>query len=141
LHQENRLDPVVNEIGRHAGISIPSATFITGLVSFAALDAIGRHIAMYNVDAPALALWVRSQTENIRLAIPSGLKVQQALGIHHHPWETPAKRSRNVAMYVVLLLIIVVATAFLLYRNHQNDAITTSTDSVAPAADSSQVSH
>jgi hypothetical protein len=131
---DNRLDPVVNEIGRHAGISIPSATFITGLVSFAALDTIGRHIAMYNVDAAAMALWIRAQTENIRLAIPTGLKVQQALGIHHHPWETPTKRSRNVAMYVVLLLIIIVATAFLLFRNHQqNEATTTSADSVAPA--------
>jgi hypothetical protein len=130
---DNHLDPVVNEIGRHAGISIPSATFITGLVSFAALDTIGRHIAMYNVDAPALALWIRTQTENIRLAIPTGLRVQQALGIHHYPWEKTAKRSRNVAMYVVLLLIIIVATAFLLFRNHQNDATTTTTDSVAPA--------
>jgi len=131
---DNRLDPVINEIGRHAGISIPSATFITGIISFAALDTIGRHITMYNVDAAAMALWIRAQTENIRLATPTGLKVQQALGIHHYPWEKPANRSRNVAMYVVLLLIIIVATAFLLFRNHQNEVITTSTDSVAPAS-------
>jgi hypothetical protein len=131
---DNRLDPVVSEIGRHAGISIPSATFITGVVSFAALDTIGRHIAMYNVDAPAMALWIRAHTENIRLATPTGLKVQQALGIHHYPWEKTTKRSRNVAMYVVLLLIIIVATAFILFRNHQNEVITTSTDSVAPAS-------
>jgi len=131
---DNRLDPVINEIGRHAGISIPSATFITGIISFAALDTIGRHITMYIVDAAAMALWIRAQTENIRLATPTGLKVQQALGIHHYPWEKPANRSRNVAMYVVLLLIIIVATAFLLFRNHQNEVITTSTDSVAPAS-------
>ncbi len=130
---DTRLDPVINEIARHAGISMPSATFVTGIVSFAALDAIGRHIAMYNIDAPAQAIWIRTQRENIRLAIPTGLRVQQVLGIDHHSWETPTKRSRNLAMYVVLLLIIVFATAFLLYRNHQNEAARTYTDSVAPA--------
>jgi hypothetical protein len=130
---DNRLDPVINEIGRHSNISIPSATFITGIVSFAALDAIGRHITMYNVDALALALWIRTHTENIRLAIPTGLRVQQALGLHRQPWETPSRRSRNVAMYVVLLVIIIVATAFIFFRNHQNEVTTTTTDTVAPA--------
>ncbi len=132
---DSRLNPVINEIGRHAGISIPSASFITGIVSFAALDSIGRHIAMYNVDASSMGLWIRTQTENIRLAIPTGLKVKESLGLHRHPWEThtPAKRSRNLAMYVALLLIIIVATAFILFRNHQNDATITTSDTTAPA--------
>jgi hypothetical protein len=139
---DNHLDPVINEISRHAGISVPSAGFITGIVSFAALDTIGRHITMYNVDAPAMALWIRAQTENIRLATPAGLRVQQVLGIQHYPWEKQAKRSSNVVMYVVLLLIIVCATAFLLYRNHQNSVnTTTSTDTIAPARVDSGIAH
>jgi hypothetical protein len=135
---DNRLDPVINEIGRHSGISIPSASFITGIVSFATLDSIGRHIAMYNVDAPSMGLWIRTQTENIRLAIPTGLQVKEALGLHRHPWEThtATKRSRNVAMYVALLLIIIVATAFILFRNHQNDVTITTSDTTAPATPS-----
>ena len=115
-----RFDSVVAEIARYAGISLPSAGFITGVVSFAALDAVGRHINMYNVDPGALSLWLRTQIDSIRPATPTDLQVRTALGIQHYPWETPARRSRNTALYVVLLLIIIGAGIFFLYQYHEN---------------------
>ena len=136
----SQFDPVVAEIARYAGISLPSAGFVTGVVSFAALDAIGRHITMYNVDAGGLSLWIRTQAESIRPATPSGLQVKTALALHHYPWETPAKRSRNTAAYVVLLLIIIGAGIFFLYQYHQNHSDTsvntTQTDTTSSARDS-----
>lgn len=133
-----RFEPVIAEVGRYAGISHPSAGFITGLVSFASLDAIGRHISMYNADSGALALWLRTQAESIRPATPSGLQVRTALALQHYPWDAPAKRprSRNNALYVVILLIVVVgAGLFFLYqyrRDHPN-FIPNPTDTLAPA--------
>jgi hypothetical protein len=131
-----RLDPVVNEISRFSDTSLPSASFITGIVSFAALDAVGRHVAHYTTDAGSFSGWLRPQVEGIRPAIPAGLQVREALGIHHYPWETPAKRSRNTALYIAMALIIVLAGIFLLYRYHQDhpNAFSTTTDTVAPAS-------
>jgi hypothetical protein len=114
-----RFDSVVAELARYAGISLPSAGFTTGVVSFAALDGVGRHLNMYNVDPGALSLWLRTQIESIRPATPAELQVRTALGLQHYPWETPARRSRNTALYVVLLLIIVGVGIFLLYQYHQ----------------------
>lgn len=140
-----RFDPVVNEVSRYAGISLPSAGFITGLVSFATLDAIGRHVSMYNVDAAALAPWLRTQIDSVRPATPTGLQVRTALGIQHYPWETPTTRSRNSALYVVLLLIVIGVGIFFLYQyrehhttifnNNPADTTAPARDTAAPARD------
>ncbi|HWB90247.1 MAG TPA: hypothetical protein VG605_00280, partial [Puia sp.] len=98
-----RFDPVVAEVSRYAGISLPSAGFITGLVSFATLDAIGRHISMHNADRGALSLWLKAQAESIRPATPTDLGVRTALALRHYPWDAPPKRSRHTALYVILL--------------------------------------
>ena len=131
-----RFDPVVNEISRFSGASLPSASFVTGMVSFAALDAVGRHLANYNADAGGFSGWLRPQVEGIRPAVPAGLQVREALGIHHYPWETPAKRSRNTALYIAMVLIIVLAGIFLLYRYHQDhpNAFAPTTDTLVPAS-------
>jgi hypothetical protein len=131
-----RFDPVVNEISRFSGASLPSASFITGIVSFAALDAVGRHVAHYNADAGSFSGWLRPQVEGIRPAIPAGLQVREALGIHHYPWEKPAKRSRNTALYVAMVLILVLVGAFFVYRYHQDHpgAFAPTTDTLAPAS-------
>jgi len=76
-----RTDSVINEIGRYSGISSPSASFIVGIVSFASLDAIGRHIANSNVDGNGLAVWIKTQKDSILQATPAGLQVKTALGI------------------------------------------------------------
>ena len=133
-------DSVIAEIARYAGISLPSAGFITGVVSFAALDAIGRHIAMYNVDSSGLSLWIRTQVDSIRPATPTSLQVRTALGLHRYPWETPARRSRNTALYVVLLLIIIGAGIFFLYQYRQDHSpvfnnSNNPADTTAPARD------
>jgi hypothetical protein len=135
-----RFDSVRAEIARYAGISLPSAGFITGVVSFAALDAIGRHITMYNQDAGGLSLWVRTQIESIRPATPASLQVRTALGLQHYPWEAPARRSRNTALYVVLLLLIIGAGIFFLYQYRQNHSPlfnnnANPTDTTAPTRD------
>lgn len=132
-------DSSVAEIARYAGISLPSAGFITGVVSFASLDGIGRHIASYNVDSSALAPWLRTQIDSIRPATPAGLQVRTALGLHHYPWEAPARRSRNTALYVVLLLIIIGVGVFFLYQyreNHPQSMNPNTTDTItAPTRD------
>jgi hypothetical protein len=145
-------DPVIAEVGRYAGISIPSASFITGIVSFAALDAIGRHIASSNADAGGLAVWLKTQAESTVRDIPTELQVKPALGINHYPWEKPVRRSRNTALYVVVALLILGIIIFTFYRYRQHpdtsavpvatDTITTTT--VTPPADSAapaQVRH
>ena len=133
-----RFDSVVAEVARYAGISLPSAGFITGVVSFATLDAIGRHIATYNVDSGALSPWLRTQIDSIRPATPASLQVRTALGIHHYPWETPARRSRNTALYIVLVLLIIGVGIFFLYQYRQNHSTVfnpNTADTTAPARD------
>jgi OmpA-OmpF porin, OOP family len=114
-----RTEAVINEISRYASISIPASSFITGVVSFAALDAIGRHIASTNADANNLALWLKSQAEGHVHTIPAGLEVKRALGIQYYPWEKRVAARSNTALYVVLILIILGVGAFLLYRYRQ----------------------
>jgi len=131
-----RFDPVIAEVSRYSGVSMPSAGFITGLVSFATLDAVGRHVSMYNADGASLSLWLRSHTESVRPATPSGLQVREALALQHYPWDTPVKRSRNTALYIVLLLIIIGAGVFFLYQYHREhpNFIPNPTDTLAPAS-------
>jgi outer membrane protein OmpA-like peptidoglycan-associated protein len=129
-----RLDPVIAEISRYAGISVPSASFITGIVSFAALDAIGRHIASSNADASGLALWLKTQADSTVRYIPTELQVKPALGINHYPWEKSVRRSRNTALYLVVALLILGIIIFTFYRYRQHPDSTTSsatTDTIA----------
>jgi hypothetical protein len=109
-----RTDPINSEVSRYAGISVASAAFITGLASFATLDAIGRHIANSNMDNKNLAVWLKAQTDNMVHAIPVGLQVRPALGIQHYPWDRPVRARRNTAFYVILIVIILAAVAFFL---------------------------
>jgi hypothetical protein len=113
-----RLDPVVNETGRYGGVSLPSAGFITGVVSFAALDAIGRHIATYNADATGLAQWLKTEAGGIGASVPSGLELKQTLGIERFPWETPVRRRRNTAVYIAIVLILIGAAVFFVLNAH-----------------------
>ena len=133
-----RYDSVIAEVSRYAGVSLPSAGFIIGVVSFATLDAIGRHIATYNLDSAALAPWLRTQVDSVRPATPSGLQVRTALGMHHYPWEPARQRSRSAAGYVILLLIIIGVGIFFLYqynKTHTTVFTPTPADSTATARD------
>lgn len=107
------------EIGRYSGISLASAAFVTGLASFASLDAIGRHMANTSVDPKGLALWLTTQTDGMVHAIPVGLRVKSALGIQYFPWERTVRPRRNTALYILLILLILAAVGFFLYRQHQ----------------------
>jgi hypothetical protein len=132
-----RTDLVIAEISRYAGISIPSASFITGIVSFAALDAIGRHITSSNADGGVLALWLKTQTDSTVRDIPTELQVKPALGINHYPWEKSVRRSRNTALYLVVALLIlgVIIITFYRYRQHADTAaVPATTDTIAPTA-------
>jgi OmpA-OmpF porin, OOP family len=113
----SRTDPVIGEVSRHAGISIPSATFMTGIVSFAALDAVGRHLANTNLDSNGLATWLKIQGDSIVHAIPVGLQVKPALGINHYPWERPAAARRNTALYIIVSLLVIALIIFFFYRS------------------------
>jgi len=132
-------DSVIAEIGRYAGVGIPSASFITGLVSFAALDAIGRHMANSNVDGNGLINWLKMQKDSIVHAIPAGLQIKSALGIHHYPWETSVTGGKNRSLYIVLTLIVLALLIFLLYRSCGTATTTTAvkdttvTTTTAPA--------
>jgi hypothetical protein len=116
-----RYDGVVSEVSRFAAISLPSASFITGVVSFAALDSIGRHLGTHHVEGQGLAAWIKTHSDGIRAAIPAGLDVRQALGIQHFPWETPrAKRSRSSALIAVVIVIVLILGALFVYKYHQD---------------------
>jgi hypothetical protein len=133
-----RYDSVIAEVSRYADVSLPTAGFITGVVSFATLDAIGRHMASYNLDSAALAPWLRTQTDSVRPATPSGLQVRTALGVHHYPWEPARRRSGGAVGYVILLLIIIAVGIFFLYQYHKTHTTVftpTPADSTATARD------
>jgi hypothetical protein len=132
-----RYDGVVAEVSRFAAISLPSASFVTGVVSFAALDSIGRYLGAHNVETQGFATWIKTHSDGIRAAVPAGLEVRTALGIQHYPWDKrTVKRSRSNALVAVLVLIIIVVGAFLLYRYHEEHPtlFAPTTDTVTPAA-------
>jgi integral membrane sensor domain MASE1 len=132
-----RYDGVVSEISRFATVSLPSAAFITGVVSFAALDSIGRYLGAHNVETEGLALWIKTHSDGIRAAVPAGLEVKQALGIQHYPWETKTiKKRRSNALVAVLVLIIVIVGAFFAYRYHEQHptVFAPTSDTLAPAS-------
>jgi hypothetical protein len=132
-----RYDGVVAEVSRFAAISLPSSSFATGVVSFAALDSIGRYLGAHNVETAGLSSWIKTHSDDIRAAVPAGLEVRTALGIQHYPWEKrTVKRSRSNALVAVLVLIIIVVGAFFVYRHYEEHPtlFAPATDTVAPAA-------
>ncbi|MES1249530.1 MAG: OmpA family protein [Chitinophaga rupis] len=120
-------DSAVNEISRYSNTSIPSAAFIVGLVSFASLDAIGRHLTNSSVDGNSLSTWIKGQSDAILHAVPVGLEVKRALGIQHYPWEKTMKTRRNSVLYGVILLIVIVLAIFLIFRSRQHTEAVSST--------------
>lgn len=117
-------DSVISEISRYSGISVPSASFITAVASFASLDAIGRHITNSNVDGHGLPVWLKTQADSILHAIPAGLQVKQALGINHYPWEKRVSAGRNTGLYVIVGLLVLVIFIFILFRSCQHSGVT-----------------
>ena len=132
-----RYDGVIAEVSRFAAVSLPSSSFITGVVSFAALDSIGRYLGAHNVETQGLASWIKTHSDGIRAAVPAGLEVRTALGIQHYPWEKrTVKKSSSNMLVAVLVLIIMVVGAFFVYRHYEEHRTLfgPATDSVAPAA-------
>ncbi|HTR28846.1 MAG TPA: hypothetical protein VMH27_06230 [Puia sp.] len=127
-----RYDGVVGEISRFAAIGLPSASFIAGVVSFAALDSIGRHLSTHQVESQGLAAWIKTHSDGIRATIPAGLEVKHALGIRHFPWETArTDRPRSNALITVIIVIVLVlgaGFAYNYYKEHPS-AFTPKTDS------------
>lgn len=117
-------DSVVNEISRYSNTSISSSAFIVGLVSFASLDAVGRHLANHSVDGNGLSTWIKGQGDPILHAIPVGLEVKPALGIQRYPWEKTVKTRKNSVVYGIVILLIVVVAAILLFRPHHTETVT-----------------
>ncbi|MHA4809039.1 OmpA family protein [Flavitalea flava] len=119
-----RTDAVIQEIGRYSGISIPSASFITAIASFASLDAIGRHLTHSNVDSGGLALWLKSQSDSIVHAVPAALQVKTALGIHHYPWEKAEGVRKNSLLYILGTILLLAVLFFFIYRSCGNTEVT-----------------
>jgi outer membrane protein OmpA-like peptidoglycan-associated protein len=111
----DRKDIVIKEIGRYSGSSIASASFIAGVVSFASLDSIGRQMTAGSMDANALALWLDTQRESIKDAIPSGLEVKAPLGIHRFPREKAVRTRQNMGLSVALGVIVLFVVIFLVF--------------------------
>ncbi len=139
-----RTDNVIKEVGRHANVSVASASFITGVASFAALDAIGRHINSSSLDVKGMIDWLGLQRDSIIHAIPNGVHVKEALGISHYPGEKNAKAKRTTTLVIILVIIAVLVAAFFWYRAHNNSsaaAVDNTADTVvntpAPAITSS----
>jgi len=117
-------DSVVSEISRYSGTSISSSAFLVGLVSFASLDAIGRHLANYSVDGNGLSAWIKGQGDTILHAIPVGLEVKPALGIQRYPWEKSTTTRKNSLLYGIIVLLIVVVAAIFLFRSCHTETVT-----------------
>jgi outer membrane protein OmpA-like peptidoglycan-associated protein len=111
----DRKDIVIKEIGRYSGASIASASFIAGVVSFASLDSIGRQMTAGSMDAKTLALWLDTQRESIKDAIPAGLEVKAPLGIHRYPREKAVRTRRNMWLSVSLGSVVLFAAIFLIF--------------------------
>ena len=120
-------DSVVNEISRYSNTSISSSAFIVGLVSFASLDAVGRHLANSSIDGNSLSTWIKGQGDPVLHAIPVGLEVKPALGIQHYPWEKTVTRRRNSILYGVITVLVVVVAAILIFRSCQQTRTVTNT--------------
>ncbi|HXO76998.1 MAG TPA: OmpA family protein, partial [Puia sp.] len=120
-------DSVVNEISRYSNTSLSSAAFIVGLVSFASLDAVGRHLANHSVDGNGLSAWIKAQGDTILHAIPVGLEVKPALGIQRYPWERTVKTRKNSVLYGIIALLIILVAVFLLFRSCHTDTVTSTT--------------
>ncbi len=131
-----RYDGVVAEVSRFAAISLPSASFVTGVVSFAALDSIGRYLGAHNVETVGLTAWIKTHSDGIRAAVPAGLEVRTALGIQHYPWEKRTVKKRSNMLVAVLALIIILVGAFFVYRHYEEHPalFAPTTDTVTPAA-------
>jgi outer membrane protein OmpA-like peptidoglycan-associated protein len=110
-----RKDMVIKEIARYSGASVASASFIAGVVSFAALDSIGRQITAGSLDAKGLALWLDTQRESIMQAIPPGLEVKAPLGIRYYPREKAVRTRRNTMLSVAVGVIVLVVAIFLIF--------------------------
>ena len=111
-------EAVIKETSRYSGASIPSASFIVGIASFASLDAIGRQMAAGPaLDAKQFAGWLDTQRESIKTVIPPGLDVKEPLGIRHFPRERAIRarqtRTLTLALGVIILLL---AAAFFIFR-------------------------
>jgi outer membrane protein OmpA-like peptidoglycan-associated protein len=110
-----RKDMVIKEIVRYSGASVASASFIAGVVSFAALDSIGRQITAGSMDAKGLALWLDTQRESIMLVIPQGLEVKAPLGIRHYPRGKAVRARRNTLLSVALGVVVLFVAVFLIF--------------------------
>ena len=133
----DRKDAVIKEISRYSGTSSASASFITGVVTFASLDSIGRQITAGSLDAQGLTLWLDTQRESIMHAIPMGLEVKGPLGIHRYPREKAVRTRRNTVLTVGLGVVVLLAVILLVIfwpRKHTDVAIApNSTDTLAVA--------
>jgi outer membrane protein OmpA-like peptidoglycan-associated protein len=132
-----RTEAVINEVSRYAGVSIPSASFITGIVTFASLDSIGRHLSKSNVNGNGMVQWLETQRESIISAIPAGLQVKTALGIRHYPGEKVVSVKRNTALYVVLAIIVLCVAAFFIFRTRNPTVVmspSATTDTIVTTA-------
>jgi outer membrane protein OmpA-like peptidoglycan-associated protein len=111
----SRKEMVIKEIARYSGASVASASFIAGVVSFAALDSIGRQITAGSMDAKGLALWLDTQRESIMHAIPQGLEVKAPLGIRHYPRERAVRTRRYTMLSAALGVIVLGVAVFLIF--------------------------
>ena len=134
-----RADNVFKEIAQYAGVSVSSASFITGVASFAALDAIGRHIAKNALDVNGMVQWLATQRDSIINAIPAGLHVKEALGLTHYPGEKVATARRTTPILIVVAILIILVAVFLFYRYHNSTATSPETNTADTVANTTNV--
>ncbi len=114
----DKKETVIKETSRYSGATIPSASFIVGIATFASLDAIGRQIAAGPaLDAKQFAAWLDTQRESIKTVIPPGLDVKAPLGIRHFPRERAvrARQTRTLSLVLGAIILLLVA-AFFIFR-------------------------
>ena len=130
-----RKDFVITEIGRYSGASIASASFITGIAGFASLDCIGRQMAAGPaLDAKGFALWLDTQRESIKEAIPPGLEVKPTLGIHRRPRERAIRIRRTRVLSAVLGFIVLSVAIYYEFGPHGHTHLKSSVNSADTSA-------
>ncbi len=105
-------------ISDFAGISQQSALALMSITAPAALGALGKHVLDTNMNASGLRLFLKGQRKKILNTLPTGIFLEGILGVENLSAisdrfltpDIPTTRSRPVARWIWLLVLVIIAS-------------------------------